>query len=604
MLYYFSKQALLLFTAASLCLQVDSLDLLSNEAHKAQKSIMSTATHLSHSILDRADVSTRPMSYVSPQSDFLKIETLESVDAIHKKYRQTGYSRSPKQKIADTDAYFSENILNLDCIEHIKFMNINYSCVEDHKEIFPRDTSLFLVEKNFEKYYMRLEDVPVKYEILLEKSLKIEGLVLHLLEHKIIKSRFIGIYRHEPNSGLLDTLIRSRYLDKYQIYTLMHSLAQMIFKILEDRDAKNPLLNINLHPTNVMLVDSRYTSVKLVKVVPSIMREIVSLSVPEQRLWDVFVDKRSKHVYILGKLFYFLCFRVFPKKVSKSMLDFLSNAHDHEGDFNYDSRIVYMIRNMLNNSPVDRPSLSEVLGIIHDVKSDSSFFFDRAVDYLESVFRAMKSELEMEVFKFKAQQNEMFRSPDDVHDLDALPRASIDSQEKQVPEADKFLEAFFKLRIRTDVNTRDKFGMIKDIVIEDLVDETLRETLNKRRKKHFSIKNEDVRDKLEAVNDFAPSMKVIQEYLDQPKKIHKFLKKTEIEFMNLMKDELRFENHRLMFETVSHEHDHAPEEFPLEYIGLLVLTVVIICVCGTSLFFRNSEHKHWDKSRFDTFLIV
>jgi hypothetical protein len=161
---------------------------------------------------------------------------------------------------------------------------------------------------------MRIEDNPKTYEYVLERCLKIEGNVLNLLEHKVLHGRFIGIYRFEKNYGLLHDYVQNNKLSNFTIYSYMESLVELTSNVLKGRDRKNKYLIVNLNPRNLLLLSSEINKFKLIRVLPHSKEDLFFVSVPELEAKNKFIDNRSHMKYILGKLFFFLCFKKLPKK--------------------------------------------------------------------------------------------------------------------------------------------------------------------------------------------------------------------------------------------------------------------------------------------------
>ena len=238
-------------------------------------------------------------------------------EMIKKEYhRMGGYvdrSRDEKENLT-IENYFTESIISMDCEEHVRFMQLNFTCIQELNEsmFMPRDKQMYVVESNFQKYFLRLHDSTQRYELALEKSLKLNGVIINLLQHKVIRGRFAGIYRYEENDGLLDYNIRMDKLSLFDKLNLMLRVSKSLRKILMYRDPKNRFLNINLIPTNILLTKEHKYSFKFISALPLMLREILYSTAPEDSIKKLFVDKKSQHVFCLGKLFYFMIFKSLP----------------------------------------------------------------------------------------------------------------------------------------------------------------------------------------------------------------------------------------------------------------------------------------------------
>jgi hypothetical protein len=494
-------------------------------------------------------------------------------------------------------------------------MDINYSCIDQVVDIFPKDMFVFVVERNFQKYYMRLSDYSIKYEIMVEKALKIDGYVLNLLEHKTVRYRFVGIYRFEENYGNLDSFIMTTFPTTYTRYSIMYNLTTMVSQILEHRDPKNPYFNINLDPSNLIMVSGQLNSMKLVKVFPTSNREIIKMSVPEKEFKTKYIDKRAMHVYLLGKLFYFICFRTFPTYTDSNLLNFLSdfNPKDLESEsddvesknsIEIDPKIIYMIRRMLNSSPVDRPSFTEVLDIIKDTQNNSSFFMDVIHEKLYKLFRKMKSEVEVEGFQNSMKESGVDFAEKSMLSVDSIRTNAINESKIINDIKEKKLLIFLNTPLKNEHNLMDKFGMIKDVTFEDFMDDELRESLNQKRLEKLGMGADDVRDNLQEItehNKVNETEDQFQKGNQNNKNLDKEIKK---EFKLIMKKQIMEENKEIILENIKDHSLVEDNQFPVEYVLLIMVTLIMLGVFVTSLFFRNSKHKKWSKSQFHTALVL
>lgn len=250
-----------------------------------------------------------------------KIYTKEKVREI---YNFIGKDDFDKKKENPTSYnYFSRKSITLTCEDHVKFMLLDFSCVEKLNDKFlrPINKNLFIVQSKYKKYFMRIEDKPMRYELALEKSLKINGTNLNLLEHKVFERRFAGFYRYEENKGLLDLNIKTNTLSYFDKINLMLRLATSLKDIFKYRNMQNPALKINLHPRNILLTNWDKYSFHFITALPTTKFEKKALETPEEEMRrsknlenEAIINIESQTVFNLGQLFYFMLFKVFPKK--------------------------------------------------------------------------------------------------------------------------------------------------------------------------------------------------------------------------------------------------------------------------------------------------
>ena len=362
--------------------------------------------------------------------------------------------------LMNEETYFSTHLRYLKCHHHVKYMKLNVNCLPADEEtlILPRDKYVFTVESNFKKFFLRIDDSPIRYELALEHTMKKTGKILRLLKHKVIKSRFAGIYKFEKNWGVLDYAIMTKMLNPYDKYNYMYQLVRLASQTLKSRDKRNMALNINFSPANILLTKSAKYSIKLITPLHTNLRETIYSSIPEKKGEFEFIDKQKYHVYYLGKLFYFMIFRVFPtsnhstfllklnrfiedqqdrtrsdKFASTSVKEFMddfiedtnSKYHGKTGeDFqtdeedlkfqreiskNTDMRLIILIRMMMNANPLDRPTLTTVQDTIFQIKNRQMFFVEHVRHFFISIWERMVSELGMEIYEAESLNFEISR---------------------------------------------------------------------------------------------------------------------------------------------------------------------------------------------------
>lgn len=510
-------------------------------------------------------------------------------------------------KISHYSKYFELKPSNISCSDHIKYMEINYSCVDNVEDIFPTDMSMFIVEKNFQKYFMRLDDDLLAYELILEQSLKIEGVVLNLLEHKIVRHRFVGIYRYEANRGTLDNLVRNEFLSLFEIYSFMLSIVEIAERTLNDRDPKNPYLSVNIFPTNLLVVPATRNKLKMVRSLPLVRREVINYFVPEFNLQNGFVDNRSSLVFVMGKVFYFLCFQQLPLNSSPEFLEHLSSsAGENENGVLIDEKIMHMMRRMLNSSPVDRPTLLEIRKMVQEVKSQFKFFLQIVGEQVSNSFNVMQSEVNVELFKTNASQNRHFADELEANnEEEELVAEAVEHQADSSVSKINSTRMFEVMINKLDESQskRSKWGMIKDFNIEDLMDDYLREKIYQDRGHLRNQNYKDFRDKFEALA-FGSKDELILSKVTENK--HQFDILTELirtEYNSLVdREKKQYEEDQHSQLLLLHS-DDTVEASLLQYLLLLLLLPILILTFVVSFFFRRSQFSQWSKQDFHVPLI-
>lgn len=212
------------------------------------------------------------------------------------------------------------------CEDHVKYMYLDYSCIEKLNERFirPVEKNLFIVQSKNKKYFLRIQKDVKRYEISLEKSMKINAMTLNLLEHKVYEGHFAGIYRYEENQGVLDFSIKTNKLSYFDKLNYMLRISKGISMVLKYRNKQNMALKLNIHPQNILLTNGHKYAYHLISALPTTEIKEESLETLEDETRENFpndliiIDRitniESETIYNLGKLFYFMLFKVYPKK--------------------------------------------------------------------------------------------------------------------------------------------------------------------------------------------------------------------------------------------------------------------------------------------------
>lgn len=292
------------------------------------------------------------------------------------------------------------------CQDHIDFFDLDYECVEDPKftskmPIF-RKKNFFIVKSNDQKYFMRTQNSISRYEHALYMSLKSDGIVLNLLEHKILDQRFVGIFRYEKNRGFLSQRISDlKGFNLYDRYRMVHEIARKAEKMLSKRNVRNRFFNINLSVYNILFTTKSRYSFKIVSLFAKYHPEIINTFVPENKDNNVPTNKRHQFVYIIGKIFFRLVLDIENNyKMQEEMQDFIEKVSDDPECiyFQVHTEILELIRSMLNINPLDRPSLFKIMRTLERVTNYNEFYLNRLGEKIYDNFNQIEVELEMEEF--------------------------------------------------------------------------------------------------------------------------------------------------------------------------------------------------------------
>lgn len=309
---------------------------------------------------------------------------------------------SPDKKLELTQRleYLQKSDKDFVCNDHLRFLKINYSCVETGSQV-NHAKNLYLVEKNFQKFFMKVRSDMTNYELALEKTLKEKHVGLRLFSHKVEDSKFVGIYQYKEIRGTMADIVERDNLTIFDKYNYMLNILKLVNSILEDRDPKSAILDLNLSPENILILKDAPHSVKMIDIFPYTAAEKKINAVPDTTDKLEMIDARMRNIFLLGKLFFFICFRRHldeSTEFSKDNLEILNyELLKHKGA-NFPYKILTLIRNMLNTSPVDRPDLSSIKYILRKARDRFSFSFEALKDFWNQSFYSMKIEVLKEKF--------------------------------------------------------------------------------------------------------------------------------------------------------------------------------------------------------------
>ena len=455
---------------------------------KSSKSNPSTKEEISQTIINSPKDNN--------EDEEITLQKPETVDQIaDKKIEINRFNVEQK----NYNKYISSTAIKVDCSTHLKYMEMNFTCLDDLPMIKTDSKSIFLVEHNFQKYLMKIRDKINPLEIALEKSMKNKGVVLSLLYHKVVRNRFIGIYKFEDFSSTLEEAVYTQKLSAYDKYSFMIKITKTVIRILNQRDPKSKSLDLNLLPSNILLLKTAPFSLNLIDIFASTMEEHKDLAIPDSTNLINYVDARTRNIFLLGRVFYFICFEEYLEYHQHSVVRDSLDEKDRERDlYDIDLDVLKLIRMMLNFSPVDRPSLEVVLGTLEGIINSSVYLHEFAKIHLQRTYLFMKHEVDYEYF---AKQTQILEAEDSSGHSKAKNKIkqktkeelmkektdkiflnlSVNYKESTIKEIAKKLKTLGEEEtndllkkvksssIRQAVNPSDRFKMIHDLTSLDLM---------------------------------------------------------------------------------------------------------------------------------------
>ena len=364
-----------------------------------------------------------------------------------------------------------------DCIEVVKRMGLNYSCIDKDPDDPTKLKKLHLVSKNFQSFFLKVRHKMNNFELVLEKQLKGKKVLLRRLSHKIKDHQFAGVYKYEPNLGTLKYVVENEDLTEFDKYSYMKQLTRLVVIAHQERDPKNDFFNLDLVPSNILVLSEDPYSVRLIDIFPSSTRERIKFLYYLKWQDKTFIDSRARNVFTLGRLFYFICYKHFPGMLMISEGN-LSNLKDDREHADLDLRMVSLIRRMLNYNPLDRPSLEIILMTIDEVLNSSHFVLDQAKKRVHYTYRKMTREVAQEIFNVKNWQRDFAKkqakTQRQVHqkllqkiDMPNLKKLQDFYDGLSIEQIRRFLNEVYTDSPRNSINKDDPHGMIDDTILLD-----------------------------------------------------------------------------------------------------------------------------------------
>ena len=316
--------------------------------------------------------------------------------------------------------YFSKPSKNFRCVDHIKIMEVGYSCM-DSKSMEPQDIgvfvpddikgiafeTIFVVSKNGRKYFMKIVDHYYDLEMKLQRMFVDDLYTLWFLEYKIIKNRFVGIYMYMGQRNTMRYHLENNTFSVFEKLVYLNKLVTMASDFFTVVNPQNNLIQLNITPSNTLLFKNGFQTFRLINflVTDTVQKERVLA--PEYFDSSIPVNQKASCVYSFGKIIFFYLFgRIHrqPLLDQEPEVQALLKQDPSSHDVRVMQYLIHISRAMLNTNPVDRPSLEQVMSQ-----------FQKGLDVLINPWEIFK----MELFTYKATikrelQNELYAHEDNV----------------------------------------------------------------------------------------------------------------------------------------------------------------------------------------------
>ena len=409
--------------------------------------------------------------------------------------------------------YFNQNPKKISCIEHVKNLGLGYTCMDkgsisiEDKDIIQtedilgsRFTPIFVVEKKLKKFFLIIFDEAIDLELGIQKHFVHNQMSLELNEYKIINSRYAGIYTYIPHHNTLRYNIKNNNFQIYEKLFVMQSLVNYAIEFFDNFEPRNNLLMLNLLPTNILVTKESFLKLRLMKFIRGTKMEEDVIISPESIDENTKMNQRSTIVFLLGKLFYYILFGVFPEsnKIDddKYMIEY--NKFFHLKDFpEINGDLLELIRGMVNKSPMDRQSLEYITNKLDEFLEEQNSFYYTLQKKIAEIKNEMENEIRSEYFEHelfirkKNKETNIYESKDDSFAI----KAEIKNEQYAIESLRKKYLFFigrskqcYYQKTKNEINYLDNYGMFmfnaKEIVsVFDLLNEKAIEKIEE----HYEI---------------------------------------------------------------------------------------------------------------------
>lgn len=304
------------------------------------------------------------------------------------------------QGVLTYDFYKENDPIQFSCVEHVKMLEIGFTCedgpsidLDDKGVVEPDDIkgvffqSFYVVTKNSRKYFMKVLKDMYTIEHYLEDKFYNDDIGLTLVEYKIVKHRFVGIYAYYPHNNTLMYHLKEGNLNMFQKLFIMAKITKFASIIFEEVEPQNNMIKVNFFPSNLLITKEGYLNIRLINICRVTKEEKMYIKLPEyqDRQDEKKINQRLSTVYVLSRTFYQI---IFNEDNGENDFDDLEKVKEFRAQYKAStsrskeddilSDLVDLMRSMSNSNPVDRPSIEYVLNTIQDK-------MDRVLNWQEKI---------------------------------------------------------------------------------------------------------------------------------------------------------------------------------------------------------------------------
>ena len=303
-------------------------------------------------------------------------QTIQNDHENHENHEKISQHVHEEEEEITEEKYYAAPSKKFKCVDHIKMLEIGYSCMdsesmtpEDVGEYIPDDIhgavnqTIFVVSKNSRKYFMKILDKLYNLELLLLPMFSGDGYSFWLVEYKIIRGRYIGIYSYIKHHSTIRYLIKENNFSLFNRVYVLRDLAEIASDFYSFANSQNSLLQLNLWPSNILLTEEGFLRIRLINYLVTTENKGVINDFPQYKKQNPVVNQKSVTVYLFGKLIFYYLYGRHSKKDNideEPEVIELNNSDLTDKHTRVMKYLIQISRGMLQENPIDRPSIELV----------------------------------------------------------------------------------------------------------------------------------------------------------------------------------------------------------------------------------------------------
>lgn len=479
-----------------------------------------------------------------------------------------------EENLLNEESYLAHPINSFSCIEHVKMMEVNYTCWDSKSlsagnigRVVPEDIegiktqAFYVVSKNGEKHFMKVLDMHYNLELKIVPIFAYDNYSFWLVEYKIVNGRFLGLYSYRKHYNTLRYNILENKLSLFDKVYILKKMVLMMSDFYAYTPPKNDLIMFNLWPSNIIMTQEGFNHIRLINYLVNHESFDIFGNIPELQENDhtqVAFNTKATSIFMFGKLIFFFLFGRYSKE------EFISNEPEvkeieESTQTDRETRIkkflIQISKNMLEKDPVERPSIEMV-----------SSQMEKAVEVMTDPFMAIKEGYMTYMSKVREELQDEY---DDMID---------------------------KIRLENRKKSFNKLKSKKSITVKAREYAEAKKEIDALNQKFFDYEGLAHNCKLKATHSL---INPLDNYGTTPALIST-IEDNEV----VVEDMLEKKENSTRGASNNTNPDRDPREFRYEFILINAIMLILISMCVAFFCLKNWKVKMYDRDFFSAKLII